>query len=268
MTSEPRRFAIRVVVPTDPGNEGVEVRPLADGEDIVERMFDDGAAMDPRELLSTTEPLIAAEAPHEVRLAQARCAEGCCGALYVTIRRESDHVVWGPWRNPADDGMNLPELRFDAVQYRAEVERAVADRGWEWPARTVARLLEAELLARTDWLTRWECELQGVFAWPGDGNGDRVVLRLLHPGRAAITAERPWLQFQLRLAVSPGDDPSVQAARLADQLTAAGDPRAAAEVCGGSADNAEQLGYPWLPGSEKPGRRARRLPFRAGRRPE
>ncbi|MEW1722687.1 hypothetical protein [Streptomyces sp. NPDC093109] len=245
MTSEPRHFEIRVVVPTDARNEGVEVRPLADGEDTIEHAFDDGRAMDPRDLLSTAETLVATEAPHEVLLAEARCAVGCCGALYVTIRRDGDHVVWDRWRNPADD-VDLPEVRFDAVQYRAEVERAVADRGWEWPARIVARLLERELLARTDWWARWECELQRVSAWTGEGFWERVSLRFLHPDRSAMADDRPWLQFRMELPVSPDDDPSDQVARLAEQLTA-GDPRAAAEVCGGSAAYARQLGYPWPP---------------------
>ena len=120
-------------------------------------------------------------------------------------------------------------------------ERATADRSWEWPARTVARLLEQDLRERTDWLARWECELGAVSAWPWEP--DQVNVFLFHPGRSAIREGRPWLQFRMILAVS-SDDPADQAERLAEQLVAA-DPRQAAEVCGGSPEFARQLGYPW-----------------------
>ncbi|WP_327304199.1 hypothetical protein OG730_11735 [Streptomyces sp. NBC_01298] len=180
--------------------------------------------------------------PREVRLAEATCTEGCCGALYVTIRRDGDQVVWDAWRNPDDDEVGLPEFRFDARQYRAELERATLDRSWEWPARTVARLLEDELRQQTAWLERWDCELGSVSArlWEPP---DQFHLFLFHPGRSAITEDRPWLQFQMTLNIS-GADPATQTRRLVEELTA-GDPRVAADVCGGSPEFARRLGYSW-----------------------
>lgn len=219
----------------------MEVRPLVDGEDILAEIFTEGPGEDPEYLLLPDGPLTAVAEPHEVRLAEATCTEGCCGALYVTIRRDGDHVIWSEWRNPDEDEVDLPEFWFDAREYQAEVERAVADHSWEWPARTVARLLERDLRECTDWLAQWECELGNVSAWPWEP--DQINLFLFHPGRSAIREDRPWLQFRMVLDVS-GEDPAAQAERLAEQLVA-GDPRQMAGVCGGSPEFARQLGFPW-----------------------
>ena len=242
VTDTKRCLTLNVVVP-DPPRRGahVEVRPLVDGEDILADVFSDGPGEDPRYLLLPGGPLTAGTEPREVRLAEASCTEGCCGALYVTIRRDGDRVIWSGWRNPDDNEVDLPEFWFDARQYQAEVERAVADYSWEWPARTVARLLEQGLGERTAWLTQWGCELGDVSAWPWEP--DQINLFLFHPGRSAIREGRPWLQFRMVLEVSR-EDPAGQAGSLAEHVVA-GDPRQTAEVCGGSQEFARQLGYPW-----------------------
>lgn len=242
VTRDLQSFALSVVVP-DQVMRGstVEVRPRIEGRDIVAEAFDDGPCEDPRHLLFPDGPLRADVSSREVRLAEATCTEGCCGALYVTIRRDGDQVIWGAWRNPDAVEVGLPEFRFDAQQYHAEVERATLDRSWEWPARTVARLLEEELRRRTAWLERWECELASVSAWLWEP--DQINLFFFHPGGAAVKEDRPWLQFRMTLNVS-GGDPAAQAQQLAEELTAF-DPRLAADVCGGSPEFARQLGYPW-----------------------
>ncbi|MEU3792365.1 hypothetical protein AB0F07_21590 [Streptomyces fructofermentans] len=242
MTDTKHRLTLQVVVPEAAlRGDGVELRPLVDGRDILAVAFTDGPGEDPKCLLLPGGPLIAGAEPHEVRLAEASCVEACCGALYVTLRRDGDEVVWSDWRNPDRDGVDLPEFRFDAGEYRAEVERAVADRGWEWPARTVARLLEQSLVEHAEWLAQWECELGMVEApvW----EPDRISLFLFHPSRSVTRGREPWLQFRLELDVSE-DDPAAQAARFAAEL-AADDPRMIAEVCGGSAQFARELGYRW-----------------------
>ncbi|MFD3842734.1 hypothetical protein ACFWWC_41875 [Streptomyces sp. NPDC058642] len=245
MTPDLQSFALSVVVPDQvPRGSAVEVRAQIGGRDVVAEVFDEGPGEDPRYLLFPDGPLHAQVSPREVRLAEATCTEGCCGALYVTIRRDGDQVVWDAWRNPDEDEVGLPEFRFDAQQYQAEVVRATMDRSWEWPARTVARLLEEWLRQCTAWLARWECELGSVSAWLWEP--DQINLFLFHPGRDAIKDGRPWLQFQMTLDVS-GDDPAAQADELVAELTAF-DPRAAADVCGGSKEFARQLGYPWPPG--------------------
>lgn len=119
----------------------------------------------PRDLLGHDGPLHATGTPHEVRLAWSGCGvEECCGALYMTVTRNADHVVWAGWRDLANQDSDLPELLFTAGQYEAEVLRAGEDRSWEWPAGAVARLLEAGLRGRGDWLVRRDCELEGVWA--------------------------------------------------------------------------------------------------------
>ncbi|MFG2819088.1 hypothetical protein ACGFX4_06620 [Kitasatospora sp. NPDC048365] len=180
--------------------------------------------------------------PHKVRLAWSGCGwEECCGALYVTVGRDGEQVVWTDWQDRANPEIDLPELRFAAPRYEAEVLCAEADRGWEWPAGAVARLLEARLKGREDWLARWDCGLEGV--WASRVQPDRIHVVLMHPPNGE-DSDRPWLQFGTALPIS-ADDPSAQAEQLEAQLTA-GDPRVDAEVWGGSHD-AEQLGYPWPP---------------------
>ncbi|MEV8532893.1 hypothetical protein [Streptomyces sp. NPDC051211] len=149
------RFRIEVVVddPADP--PAVETRILVDGRPLVPLLFGKGPANAPECLLDTGGLRAGAE-PHEVQLAEAYCAEGCCGALYVTIRRDGDEVVWGEWRGAV--GPTPPEYRFDAAAYDAEVGRAERDRSWCWPARNTARLIKAGLRERPDLLTRWDVE--------------------------------------------------------------------------------------------------------------
>ncbi|MGW2050281.1 hypothetical protein ACWCPF_34680 [Streptomyces sp. NPDC001858] len=247
MTTRPDLLALSIVCP--PPEEGaVEVRPIVNGRDLLAEVVPGGVGgtrylgVGPRELLGQDGPLHATATPHEVRLAWSGCGvEECCGALYMTVTRDGDRVVWADWRDLANQDFDLPQLRFAAGQYEAEVLRAEEDRSWEWPAGAVARLLEAGLRRRGDWLVRWDCELEGV--WASRMETDRIHVVLMHP-RDRTDADLPWLQFGMTLPIS-ADAPSVQAERLEARLTA-GDPRAAAEVWGGSHD-AEQLGYPWPP---------------------
>ncbi|MBP0448628.1 hypothetical protein J5Y04_03595 [Kitasatospora sp. RG8] len=245
MTTEPDLLVLSVVC-HPPGEGGIEVRPIVNGRDLLADLSPRGGeggprydGSGPRNLLRRNGPLHATVTPQEVLLGGAGCGlERCCGGLYVTVRRDGDHVVWAGWRDPANEDLDLPEFRFTAAQYEAEVLRAGEDRDWEWPARAVARLLEDGLRERGDWLVRWECELEAV--WASREEPDRIHLVLRHPPDRADT-DLPQIQFGTTLPVS-ADDPSDQAERLEAWLTA-GDPRATAEVWGGW--QTEQLGYPW-----------------------
>ncbi|WP_448316061.1 hypothetical protein [Streptomyces sp. CO7] len=238
----PARLTLRVSVPPLGTRQGaVQCRPVVDGRDLLADVFDEGPAEDPSRLLGPDSPLLATGTPRRVRLAEAECSEGCCGAVYVTVRREGGQVVWSDWRDPADASFTLPELRFGRDPYEAEIRRASADHSWEWPARTVARLLEERLRDHADWPGRWECELDSVSAWHREP--DRITLLLFHPGRSALREGRPWLQFRHVLPVTD-EAPADQAAHLADLLTSE-DPRWSGDVCGGSRESAEALGYPW-----------------------
>ncbi|MGR4884649.1 hypothetical protein ACIPUC_35295 [Streptomyces sp. LARHCF249] len=127
-----QRFRIEVVVGDPADSPAVETRILVDGRPLVPALFGKGPANAPEYLLDTGELRAGAE-PREVQLAGAYCTEACCGALYVTIRREGAEVVWGEWRGAV--GPTPPEYRFDAAAYDAEVGRAERDRSWCPPAR-------------------------------------------------------------------------------------------------------------------------------------
>ncbi|MFJ7065886.1 hypothetical protein [Streptomyces sp. NPDC101115] len=138
----PGRLRIAVLSRDPADAEPVEARVLVDGAPLVPALFGRGAAGAPEYLLDRR-ALWATEEPHEVKLAEAWCSEGCCGALRVTVVREGDEVVWRDWQHPArlpsgDPAPVLPAYRFDAAAYDAELARASTSDGWSWPARTAA----------------------------------------------------------------------------------------------------------------------------------
>ncbi|UQI47965.1 hypothetical protein M1P56_28330 [Streptomyces sp. HU2014] len=254
-------LTLRLLVPdrNDPRfrDHPMEVRPLIDGQDVLERVFPDGFAGSPRAWLDTEGPLTATEVPREVRLAEPECGAPCCGAVTVTVRREGDQVVWADWRNTGDGGETVPDIRFDAAQYDAELARAAADRSWESRSEAVARLLEKELRSHPDWFDRWDCDLDRVTLTPD--TRDELCVYFYHPRRARVDGDyfwlqhgdEPWLQFTMPLHISLEPSPEEAPERQAERLTAqvmSGDPRERAEVCGGAAEFARKLGYPWLRG--------------------
>jgi hypothetical protein len=119
------------------------------------------------------------------------------------------------------------------------VARAEHDHSWEWPARTVARILRSRLGAEADRFAGWDCRLFWVAAWPWDRG--RVNVSVMTPH--VQTATDPWVQFRAALTVGD-EDPEVQAVRFVALLTE-NDPRDVSKVCGGSREYAEQLGYAW-----------------------
>ncbi|MFI0084713.1 hypothetical protein [Streptomyces bobili] len=127
MTADERRTLSVVVPDATQTGESVEVRALVGGRDILADAFDKGPGEDPRYLLVPGGPLTAGSEPHELRLAKASCTEGCCGALYVTIQRDGEDVLWNGWRNPDEDEVDLPAFRFPAHEYQREIERVTAD---------------------------------------------------------------------------------------------------------------------------------------------
>ncbi|MFB7928329.1 hypothetical protein ACFC4C_04395 [Streptomyces sp. NPDC056039] len=142
-----------------------EVRPLIDGVDVLEGVHPEGVAPNCRHWTGTAEswPLTVTKEPRRVMITEPPCTAGCCGALYVTMRREGDRVIWDAWENTSDVTAVPADIRFDAAQYEAELARAAADRSWEEPVDTVARLLEQTLMD-SGWFGQWGCVLTGV--WP------------------------------------------------------------------------------------------------------
>ncbi|MFD5414050.1 hypothetical protein [Streptomyces nojiriensis] len=236
MSARGRRqeLALRIVVP-EAG--WVQVRPVVDGRDILAESPAGWSGEDPWAVLGPGGLAAVDEHPHEVRPARISCTEVCCGALYVTVRREGGEVVWDGWRNPAGGSADLPEFRFEAARYEAEVHRAALDRGREWPARTVAGLLAERLRADADWSRRWECELEAV--WTSPDEPERIELVLIHPDPRAEQDGRPWLRLGVTLDAGDGD-PAAEAQRLAARL-AGGDRQQMAEVWGRSRHYAEDF---------------------------
>ncbi len=126
------RIAIRVSVSGSPYPDAVQTRISVDDRRVVAEAFGSGPAEPPEYLLGPEHRLRAGTDPHEVRLAVADCTEYCRGALYVTIERSGDEVIWRGWSDPARSEVDLPAFRFDAAHYDAEIARAESDLSWEW----------------------------------------------------------------------------------------------------------------------------------------
>ncbi|MFI6151149.1 hypothetical protein ACIBCA_00425 [Kitasatospora sp. NPDC051170] len=160
----PAGLRIEVVAADPADRQHVETRILIDGRPVVPEVFGNGAAGRPEHVLSDGQ-LRATEEPREVRLAMPDCsAEECCGAVYVTIRRDGPEVVWENWRYPGmlpgnrTPAPELPTHRFDAAAYDAEITRAETDDSWSWPARTMAHLIRTGLEQEPELLKRWNAK--------------------------------------------------------------------------------------------------------------
>jgi hypothetical protein len=231
------RFVIHVVVP-DPQPVGfpqIEARIVIDGMPVVATAFDKGSAESPERLVHRGQ-LRATCDPREVRLAEAYCTEGCCGGLYVTITREGPEVLWKDWRSsmPGDPPQ---EVRFDAAEYDREVARAEQDHSWEWPARTVARLVAEQFHADPAILGRWDCRPGWCTAWLKDFDTARLTFH--YPDRTG-SLDEPWVQFGVLVDVRDRDPEAVAAEVIKSMRDI--DPKTTAEIIGGSKDGAEKLG--------------------------
>ncbi|MFC9325544.1 hypothetical protein [Kitasatospora sp. NPDC057015] len=240
-------FRIKVVA-GDPADRGpVEARVLIEGRPVVPTAFGRGLAHSPDHLLCDGR-LRAEVEPREVQLAEAYCTEGCCGALYVTIRRDADAVVWESWRQTMpgsrDPAPELPAYRFDASAYDTEIVRAETDRTWSWPARTIARLIKARLIEEPDLLSRWDAGLGWIRS--GFDDPDTAVLAFWYvPGLASGSPERADSPLHFRWAIpDDGTPPEAQAAAALQRLAEV-DPKSYAQLCGGSRERAQELGFPW-----------------------
>lgn len=230
------RFAIRVAVP-DPSPVGfplVEARIVIDGMPIVPAAFDRGPCESPERLVHSGQLRATSEA-QQVMLAEAYCTEGCCGGLFTTIMREGKDVVWRYWRSSTADPPQ--EVRFGAAEYDREVARAEQDHSWEWPARTVARLVSEALRADPTVLSRWNCAPGWCTAWLKDFDAARLTFT--YPARPE-SIESPSLQFGLVIDV-PDNSPDTVAAEIIESMRTT-NPMSVAEMIGGSKDAPEKLG--------------------------
>ncbi|MCX5263543.1 hypothetical protein [Streptomyces sp. NBC_00199] len=236
------------IVAGDPEGDraSLETRILVDGRPLVPALFPFGPAHSPEILLDEGQ-LRAGSEPHRVRLAEAWCTEGCCGALHVTVRRDGNEVVWEDWRRPTLPGSRgpapaVPALRFDAAAYDAEIVRAETDGDWSWRARRTARLVKAGLTARPDLLARWDARRGRV----GTGFDDPDTVKVnfwYQPGLAAGHPQGDPLVFQWAVP-DDGAPPEEQAAAALRRL-AEEDPKHYGRVSGGTRERAEELGFAW-----------------------
>lgn len=186
--------------------------------------------------------------PREVQLAEASGTEGCCGALYFTVRREADQVVWENWRQTMPGSREpAPELsvyRFDASAYDAEIARAETDCSWSWRTRTIARLIKAGLIEQPELLSRWDAD-RGWISSGFDDPDTAVVTFWYAPGAGVWQTGTSRQSPQFRWVIpDDGTSPKAQAAAL--RRLAEEDPKSYARVCGGSRERTEELGFPCL----------------------
>ncbi|MGE7384803.1 hypothetical protein ACQKM2_04760 [Streptomyces sp. NPDC004126] len=231
---------LRLIVRYDPPYGPHEVRALVDGVDVIEEAFEDedycAVTGDPRDWLLPDGPLWVGDRPHRVDFAERGC--GCHDLLYLTLRRDGDTVVWS-WktsRHAGEGAPTLPEYRFDAAQYDAELERARSDGGWEWPAQTVSRLVLDGLRGETGWLERWSCELGHV--WTDPKHPGQVLVYFFRDEQDPDGSYGRAEEFGLATAVTD-EDPARQADRIVRAFLA-GDPRS---VDGFRPCPMDELGY-------------------------
>lgn len=222
-----------MVLPGDSPWNLLELRLLVDDQDLIGLVFDSGPCADPDALLGPDSPLLPAEEPREVMLAVADCTVGCCGAIFVRVRLDGSQVVWDQWRNPDDDELSMPEVRFDLAQYEAELARAHRERSWEWPGRAVARLLSTKLCEEST-LDCWNCSVD----WAQSFAHARHLVDLAFCSPPRHIVDDHWRatgelmehnQFLVRFPVGAGPAES-QAESIVAGLRSF-DPRK--EVCGG-----------------------------------
>ncbi|QKW18457.1 hypothetical protein HUT16_04695 [Kitasatospora sp. NA04385] len=243
------RFRIEVVDP-DPRSRGwMQARVLVDGLPLVPRLFPAGAVFGPEQLLDGG-ALRAGPEPHPVRLAEAPCTEGCCGALWVDVRRaegpDGPVVVWDGFR-PGRHARPLPgagALRFDAAAYDAEVARAETSDPGRTRARAVALLLERELRSRPELLARWDARAGRIA--PADDRPDTAEVVFWYvPGQSAGTPEQPEHPLTFRWSIPDDGRPAEVQAAAALRRLATEDPTSYARLVGGHRARAAQLGFSW-----------------------
>ncbi|MGW4807789.1 hypothetical protein [Kitasatospora sp. NPDC004272] len=243
------RFRIEVAEPDPRSRAWTQVRVLVDGLPLALRLFPAGVALGPDPLLDGG-LLRAGPEPHPVRLAEASCSEGCCGALWVDVRRaagpEGPVVVWDGFR-PGRDAAPLPgvgALRFDAAAYDAEVARAETSDPARSRARAVALLLERELRSRPELLARWDAEAGRI--GPADDRPDTAEVVFWYvPGQSSGAPEQPEHPLLFRWSVPDDGRPPEEQAAAALHRLATEDPTSYARLTGGNRARSAQLGFAW-----------------------
>lgn len=202
------RFEVRS---TEPELTGHEV--LVYVNDVEMTRLGAGMGMDPFDLLIPENQLIATTTPHQVGLARCECGEYGCGSTDVVIVRDEKAVHWDwEFEAPIRGGVS-----FRADEYDAEVERLGADRSWERPEDTTARLILTS--ADREHLTSIGMRLD----WVAKDHENHDLLKVaLYLGDSDWSSKKPGYQLFLRLP-RKGRTPQEVASEALRLL--AGDPR-------------------------------------------
>jgi hypothetical protein len=199
------RFRIEIRPSTSSNDH--EVRFFGDETDILSTFWDDSLGLDPDDILVPACQLRASKSPHEALIARCSCGVIGCGDVTVLIQRANREIQWihgadveaarvleagaGPGSNIAQVNSEHSArqiIGFDAGQYEAEIERALADTTWETPDRTAARLLRTRLESHI--LKRYGFALQ--WASGRARPGTFTIALWLEPGPYQVLVRVPW----------------------------------------------------------------------------
>lgn len=204
------------------------VRILVDGADPFETVAPGWRGFDPDDILGPRSPLLPGTEDRRVAVHRCSCGEAGCGVIapIITPTADENYILWCDFRNYAGEffrplptnpdadltGLgrrwDLPDLRFDARQYVAEIARSSQDRTWETPRRQTARLLRDQLMPLRLSMSL-DMPLRGVVpAWEGEG----IVLQFGREYDDGLLDQQ-----ELRLT-STHADPAHAALDMTDQL--------------------------------------------------
>ncbi len=147
------------------------VRLLVDGQDVLDPDRQE-VGNDPADLLDTGALLPRAD-PHRIAFYGCGCGIFGCSCVSGLISQEGGLVRWTHFTTltgvfhsalpPAEYDvpafahagarLDLPELSFDADEYRSTIEEATADRSWETRPRAVVRLMRQQRPSWPHWAT-------------------------------------------------------------------------------------------------------------------
>lgn len=176
-----RKFRIEVQSTSFEGE--LQTRFFGDDEDIITAYWPYRAGVGPQRILWSPNELLASSVPDEVVLGCClKCRSSGCNDTHVKIEFDKHNVYW-TWSQRGQE----KTLAFDRANYVAEVDRACADRSWESPDATTARLLQMALDHET--LARYGFK----FAWnSGRERRDAFTIHLtLDPGAYDIDVHIP-----------------------------------------------------------------------------
>jgi hypothetical protein len=177
------RVSLKIEIVPSPDSNDHEVLLLGDGRDLIRSMDDQMMGLDPDDLLIEPSPLLVAGAPRVVTIGRCSCGETGCGSVEAELSRQDHTVAWS-----VKDYSHV--FTFDAAQYEAEIQRALADASWETPDRTAARLIRStvdrDALARHGFRFSWSSGRLRI--------GKLTVSLLLEPGPYQVLVHSPWIR--------------------------------------------------------------------------